>query len=111
MVTRKILWVTASLTAAATLAAPWWGVGWATGLWIGALWGLLNAWMLTRVFRSLTEKRKGLSIALWLAAKFVGLYGLLFYLLVGLHISPGGWLVGFTLSLAGLGLGWRQVAL
>lgn len=74
-------------------------------LWIGALWGLLNAWCLTRVVRCVVAGRRSWPLIGWGLVKFGGLYGLAAWLLIGVKIPAVGWLIGFTLSLMGLGLG------
>lgn len=65
----------------------------------GALWGLANAWCLTRAVRCVVEGKRGWRLAGWVAAKGVGLYGLAAWMLIGLKLPAVPWLVGFTLSL------------
>jgi hypothetical protein len=65
----------------------------------GALWGLANAWCLTRAVRCVVEGKQGWKLAGWVAAKLVGLYGLAACMLIGLRLPAVPWLAGFTLSL------------
>ncbi len=65
----------------------------------GALWGLANAWCLTRVVHCVIEGKRGWSMAGWLSAKLVGLYGLAGWMLIGLRLPAAAWMAGFTLSL------------
>ncbi len=65
----------------------------------GALWGLANAWCLTRAVRCAVEGKRGWKLAGWVAAKGVGLYGLAAWMLIGLRLPAAAWMAGFTLSL------------
>lgn len=65
----------------------------------GALWGLANAWCLTRAIRCAMEGKRGWRLASWVVLKLVGLYGLAAWMLVGLRLPAVPWLAGFTLSL------------
>lgn len=75
------------------------------GLWIGVIWGLANWACLMRLTRVVAAGDRRLKLAGWVAAKFIGLYGLAAWLLIGARVSVPGWLIGFTLALAGLGWG------
>lgn len=75
------------------------------GVAIGAAWGVANIWVMTQAVRSFLQKQRSLQFIGWLGLKFVGLYGLVAWLLLGCGISPAGWLAGFTLSLVGLAAG------
>lgn len=102
----RIARTTLSLTALTTAAtAGWLGAGWCAGLWLGALWGLANVGSLGIILKLFTgPHRRGWVVAGLVLAKVLGLYGLLLWFLVIVRVSPMGWLAGFTLSLAGLGV-------
>lgn len=74
------------------------------GFVVGAAWGLANVWCLKRTVQCLVAGKKGWRLGGWLAAKFIGLYGLVAFFLIVLRLSPLGWFSGFGLSLVGLGL-------
>ena len=76
----------------------------------GALWGLANAWCLTRAVRCVVEGKRGWRLAGWVAAKLVGLYGLAGWMLIGLRLPAVAWLAGFTLSLVLLALKMNPLA-
>ncbi len=105
---RRIALTTFSLTALTTAAtAAWLGAGWCAGLWLGAVWGLANTGslgILLKFFTSPRRPHRGWVLTGLVLAKLLGLYGLLLWFLVGARVSPMGWLAGFTLSLAGLGV-------
>ena len=69
----------------------------------GVLWGLANAWCLTRAVRCAIEGQRGWKLAGWVVLKLVGLYGLAAWMLIGLRLSAAAWMAGFTLSLVALG--------
>jgi hypothetical protein len=98
--------VTGGLTGLFTLGGLWGGnLAWCLGLWVGALWGLVNGWCMSQVVRRAVQGNRGWrGAAGWIVLKFVGLYSLLAWLLVGVRVSPAGWFTGFTLSLVGLGV-------
>ncbi len=75
---------------------------WFLGLWTGSLWGLANAWCLVRTARCVVSGKRSWRLAGWIGMKFIGLYGLLVWLLIGWRVSPVGWVIGFTISLIGL---------
>lgn len=77
---------------------------WIPGLWTGVAWGLANFLCMAQVTRVIVEGRRGWRLAGWVALKVLGLYGILAWLLLGVRVSPLGWLTGFTLSLIGAGL-------
>ena len=66
----------------------------------GVLWGLANAWCLTRAVRCAVEGKRGWALAGWVIAKLLGLYGLAAWMLIGLRLPAVAWMAGFTLSLA-----------
>lgn len=103
---RKAVFITLGLTGAATAAALLLGkISLGVSLWIGALWGLLNAWCLQLILKMvLNRQRQGWRLALLLVVKLAGLYGLAVWFLVGLRLPPLAWISGFTLSLIGLGI-------
>lgn len=104
--------LTSSLALLASLVGACWGtLGWITGLWVGAAWGVANHWLLVRVatLGVASPRLPRWQMAFLLGLKFVGLYGLAVWLLVGLRVAPGGWLTGFTLALIAFGLGFRGV--
>ena len=106
---RAVLLITISLAALFSVIGLLLGAGaWILGLWIGAFWGLANAWCLNRAVQCVVAKQKKWRLAAWLAVKFIGLYGSLALLLLVAHISPLGWLAGFGLSLIGLIFGAYQ---
>ena len=74
---------------------------WFFSLLIGVAWGFANLWCLAKAVSCAIEGKSGRRLTGWLVLKFLGLYGLLAWLLVGLHLSAGGWLVGFKIWLAG----------
>ncbi len=102
---RKILFTTLVLLGALTLWGSIWGSWvWLTGLWVGGLWGLANVWCLVRAARCALGQKRRLPLIGWVSLKFLGLYGLLAWILLGLKVSPWGWLVGFTATLVALAL-------
>ena len=68
----------------------------------GALWGLANAWCMARLVQCAIEGKRGWKLAGWVAAKLIGLYGLVAWMLVGLRLPAAAWMAGFTLSLVAL---------
>ena len=78
---------------------------WCGPLWIGSLWGFANFWCMERTAATLFSGSGNFRLVLWLVGKFVLLYGVIAWLLVGVRISPLGWLAGFSLSLVGFGIG------
>ncbi len=78
---------------------------WIAPLLIGAGWGLANFWCMARAAGCVVKGQRGARLFGWILLKFIGLYGLVGWLLVGLKISPIGWLLGFTVSLISLGFG------
>ncbi|MCM8794502.1 MAG: F0F1 ATP synthase subunit A [Candidatus Omnitrophica bacterium] len=102
---RKTVITTAALSLAASIGCLVLGKpGWLAALWTGAAWGLANFWCMARAMQQIVEGASRWRPAGWLALKFLVLYGAAAWMLVGWRISAAGWLIGFTLSLAGLGM-------
>ncbi len=102
---RKVILITVTLTGLATcVGLTLSSVSGCLSLWSGALWGLLNAWCMTRLIQGFVQGKRGLRLTGWVTLKFLGLYAIAGWLLLSLRVSVVGWLIGFTLSLIGLGL-------
>jgi len=102
---RKAGLITIALSLAAAAGCTAVGkTGWVMPLMIGAAWGLANFWCMTRAIACVMQGRRGWGLLSWIGLKFLGLYGLAGWLLISLRISPVGWLLGFTISLAALGI-------
>lgn len=77
------------------------GIASILSVFLGLGWGLANFWCMARLVRCAVAVGKKRRWAGWVALKLFGLYATAAWLLVGLKVPAIGWLIGFTLSLAG----------
>lgn len=102
---RQTALITGSLAGMLTIVGWLSGrLSWIAALWLGAAWGVVNAWCLAQVARVVFAGERRWRVVAWLLVKFLGLYAVAAWLLVGLRLHAGAWLIGFTVSLIGFGI-------
>ena len=85
---KKTLLISMILAGVASLAGTFWvSPFWSISLWIGVAWGAMNLWCIAKVAQVLATGKPGWRLAGWLAVKFLGLYGLIVWFLIGLRLD------------------------